>query len=287
MEYIGGTINIVDFQYLYYKYKNLCDIGRLRTLSYEGKDTTMLYYTIKEIEKFSNGGKIPTCVCFDSKAQKRENSDTYKKNRKSTLGDSDFQKIAEIKDILAKAGYEVYKEAGYEADDLIAKLADKLYNYYDNIEIYSVDKDLLQLVNRKVAVNLFRARRDYMRVTLDNFCLTTEELFKTYIPINFVKLFKCMCGDASDNISGIKGFGPKSFEKWLKLVTLDAEQCNDCAYLTELLRSSLSDEAYEQAVESLALVEFRHDFDLDMPFKDGVKRNSGIYREYGMNSLVK
>lgn len=282
-----NEINIVDFQYLYYKYKNLLAIGRLRELSYNGKDTTLQYYTIKEIEKFSESGKIPTCVCFDSKAKKREENSEYKSNRKSTLDLSDFDTINEIKEILKQAGYEVYKLEGYEADDLVAKLAEELYNRYDKIHIYTVDKDLLQLVNRKVDVNLFRAGKGYVTVTMDNFCVTTEKLFKTYIPLNFIKLFKCMCGDTSDNIKGIKKFGPKSFEKWLKTVCLDTEQCNDSAYIAEILHESLNAEQYEQAIESLALVEFRDDFGLEIPFKDGLHRDTSVFERYGMNSLIK
>lgn len=283
---IHKRLNIVDFQYLYYKYFNTLKIGRLRRLSNNGKDTTMAYYTIKEIEGFSEGGKIPTCVCFDSKAKKRAESEEYKKNRKSTLGDENYAEIDEIRQLLSNVGYEVYKEDGYEADDLVASLTKDSLEEYDEIHIYTIDKDLLQLVNEKVKVHLYRTGVGYVVITMDNFETESYKLFKTMVPYNMVKLFKCTVGDSSDNIKGINKFGPSAFQKLIQSSKADLSRINDFDYIQEYLKNNLTDDKAEQAIESLKLVEFL-DVTLRTPFKDGFFGNRDVYKEYGFNSFIK
>lgn len=282
----NSRINIVDFQYIYYKYINLIRIGKLRQLSFDGKDTTMLYYPLKEIEGFSEKGTIKTCVCFDSKAEKKEMDASYKSNRKSTLGDEDYNRIDEIRDILKEVGYEVYKADGYEADDLVASLTNSLKDKYDEIHIYTVDKDLLQLIDSKVTVHLFRASKGYMEVNKRNFAECTEKLFKVYIPFNMVKVFKSLCGDSSDNIKGVKGFGPSAFTRWLSSWNIVYSQCNDNEYIKNMFMSTLKPDQIEQAIQSLEMVTFR-EIELEEPFVGGITGNRKIYSKYGMNSFLK
>ena len=285
-----SEINIVDFQYIYYKYINMLRIGRLRQLSFEGEDTTMLYYPIKEIEGFSKNGKIPTCVCFDSKADKKETNEEYKSNRKSTLGLEDFDRIHLIKTILSTVGYYTYKRDGYEADDLVASLVKTVYNDFDVIHIYTVDKDLLQLVDDKVKVHLFRAKQGYWEVNKDNFAKLTEGLFKVPIPFNLVKAFKCLVGDNSDNIKGVKGFGGSAFQKWLFHNSMEYEKCNDNEYLKTLFMRTLSPEQIDDALKALEMVSFR-EVETYHPIgsfeRAGRVPDRNFYAEYGMTSFLK
>lgn len=76
---------------------------------------------------------------------------------------------------------------GYEADDVIAKLARK-YVTKHKVHIHSNDADMLQLEG----------------VTTD------RKNFR--VPPQWVRLYKSLVGDPSDNIPGIKGFGKKSWE---------------------------------------------------------------------------
>lgn len=285
-----SEINIVDFQYIYYKYINMLRIGRLRQLSFEDMDTTMLYYPIKEIEGFSKNGRIPTCVCFDSKADKKEMNTEYKSQRKSTLTSNDFDTILRIKNILQTVGYYTYKLDGYEADDLVASLVKKLHDEYDVIHVYSVDKDLLQLVDDKVKVHLFRARHGYCEVNKDNFGSLTEDLFKIHIPFNLVKAYKCLVGDSSDNIKGVKGFGGSAFQKWLFHNSMEYEKCNDDEYLKELFMRTLSPEQFEDAINALEMVSFR-EVETYHPIgsfeRAGRVPDRNYYAEYGMTSFLK
>jgi DNA polymerase-1 len=80
------------------------------------------------------------------------------------------------------------------------------------VEIYTSDKDLLQLVNQHTHVNLLKTGiSDIQRVDLNNF----SESFHGLTP-NQVTDFKGISGDSSDNLPGINGVGPKTASDLIK-----------------------------------------------------------------------
>jgi hypothetical protein len=79
---------------------------------------------------------------------------------------------------------------GWEGDDMIATLVRHYVG--EEIEIVSTDKDMLQL-----ETDLVRCSRAPI----------------PGVPASEVRLYKTLCGDSSDNIPGLKGFGPKSWDK--------------------------------------------------------------------------
>ena len=88
-----------------------------------------------------------------------------------------------------------------EADDTIAYLAQKLK---DDVVIYSADQDFLQLVNNRVTVYSPIKKKFYKQ----------QDVYEQYglYPKNFLTM-KCLMGDKSDNIPGIKGLGDKKLFK--------------------------------------------------------------------------
>ena len=134
---------IVDFMHIYYKYFYEMKAGKLRRLSsavsWNGttieKDTSLIYYPLKDIEKFrksfeADGHDVTVSVCFDCKSVRKEadteESKEYKSNRTNKLSDEDKLDIEYIEKCLRKAGYNVYKVEGYEADDLVSYMVRKL-----------------------------------------------------------------------------------------------------------------------------------------------------------------
>ena len=148
-------------------------------------------------------------ACRDSKRSeliRSQETDTYKQNRKSAdpVLAQQFQHI--YKSIEAMNICSV-KTVGYEADDLIATLCYELHR--DNeIIVASSDKDMNQLLvydNVKIynpAKKIFFDSED---------CL---EKFKIH-PHDFT-FYQAFVGDASDNIQGIKGVGPKTAVKLIE-----------------------------------------------------------------------
>jgi 5'-3' exonuclease len=89
-----------------------------------------------------------------------------------------------------------------EADDTIAYLATTVFTEPNqSVTIMSADKDFLQLVNNRVKVWSPTKKKLY----------GVSEVVSEYgiHPHNFV-LFRCLDGDTSDNIDGIKGAGLKT-----------------------------------------------------------------------------
>lgn len=118
-------------------------------------------------------------------------AETYKVNRDKTIGASVYEKSEEIKMLVEHLGiYNMYPFC-LEADDVIAFLTRQLPG---KKMIVSSDRDLLQLVSSDVHMYSLAKK---MVVTPDNF-----EEFAGIARESFL-MFKCLVGDASDNIAKV------------------------------------------------------------------------------------
>ena len=111
-----------------------------------------------------------------------------------------------IEDVLPSLGFTPVGVEGVEADDVIATLS-RNAPAFDEIYLFTCDKDLLQLVTNKVKVILFSSAKKMSIVDVEG----VVEIFG--VPPNEVKYHKALAGDSSDNIAGIKGIGPKTAVK--------------------------------------------------------------------------
>jgi len=114
-----------------------------------------------------------------------------------------------IEDVLPALGFSPVGVQGYEADDVIATISRKSPAYKE-IYIFTCDRDLLQLVNNRVKVLLFNSAKKIREVDIDG----VLDIFGVY-PAE-VKYLKALAGDASDNVAGIKGIGPKTAIKIIR-----------------------------------------------------------------------
>ena len=90
-----------------------------------------------------------------------------------------------------------------EADDIIAYLSTGPLRNFEKI-IVSSDKDMYQLLDEKTKIYSLHKKT----------FVTSESLFEEFriTSANFA-LAKCLCGDVSDNVPGVKGIGFKSVVK--------------------------------------------------------------------------
>lgn len=98
-----------------------------------------------------------------------------------------------------------------EGDDVVAFLCrGPLRN--NNRIIVSADKDMYQLLDEKTKIySLYRKK-----------FITNEDLFEEFrIKSHNFALAKCLCGDDSDNIPGVKGLGFKSVAKKFPMLGTD------------------------------------------------------------------
>ncbi|OAL10201.1 DNA polymerase I [Candidatus Mycoplasma haematobovis] len=147
-------------------------------------------------------------VVFDSsrKTFRQEKFSEYKANR-SPMPTPLLNVLPPIKEVLWNLGFVVVNAPKcYEGDDVICTLA-KIFN--DNgiqAEVFSTDKDLLQLVSPNTTVTLFRAKgEDPKQYNYEDFFNLTKGLMPYQIP-----QLKAIAGDASDNYSGLPGVGDKT-----------------------------------------------------------------------------
>lgn len=118
---------------------------------------------------------------------------------------------------------------GIEADDTIAYVADMYQDVCKKMTIVSTDRDFYQLISPAIQVWSPIKKKMYDEAAL-------VEEFGVH-PNNYV-VYRTFTGDASDNIPGVDGFGPKTILKTFpelastKEFTLD-DLRNKCNLLTE------------------------------------------------------
>lgn len=101
-------------------------------------------------------------------------------------------------------GLGVQKAAGFEADDLVAGAVREETQAGGLCLVMTTDRDSFQLVSEQVTVLVPRPRtRELARFG------PVEVVAELGVLPEQVPCFKALCGDASDNIPGIKGIGPK------------------------------------------------------------------------------
>lgn len=174
-----------------------------------------------------------------------------------------------------------------EADDIIGTYASKYYDQFDEIEIISNDKDLLQLVNDKVSL---RSSKKGMQ----NYVSYTPEFLEESMGVKPTQItdLKGLMGDSSDNLPGIPGVGEKTAVKLLnEYETLE----NVIANVNEIkgkLHERIS-EHYESAVLCKKIATIKTDVELEFKLDDieyqGVNEDEmmAFFEELELHSLIK
>ncbi len=290
---------VIDFMHIYYKYFYQNKSDRLKKLSHEGKDITLIYYCIRDIEnirrKYENlGHQVDIAVCIDSKSKKKEDNAEYKSKRSKPLGEDDISNIMEIQELLNTAGYGIYRIEGYEADDLIKWLVSKTKETYDYTVIYTNDKDIMINISDKVGCMRFKAKVGYSAVDKESYEWYLFEEFGVRIPYNAIGLYLSTVGDKADDIVGIKGFGNKAFEsliEHLESKKIDFSTCanmEDFEHVINECSDILNEEQMKQLRISSSLV-FNDCANIECNIKNGgssTQSRESSYSKYNMKSLI-
>ena len=150
-------------------------------------------------------------VAFDVSRQtfRTELYPEYKAQRESSPAEFKGQ-VALIEDVLDAMGIRVIALPGFEADDVIATLADQAQAERTDVSIVTGDRDTFQLITDHITVLYPRKGvSDLARMTptavLDRYGVTPEQYAD----------YAAMRGDPSDNLPGVPGVGEKTAAKWL------------------------------------------------------------------------
>jgi DNA polymerase-1 len=131
--------------------------------------------------------------------------DQYKAHR-APMPDDLRSQVQPLYDTVAAMGVPLLRVAGVEADDVIGTLALQAAEAGYNVLISTGDKDMAQLVGPSIELlnTMSNTRLDRAGVK------TKFDVFPEQIAD-----YLALVGDASDNIPGITGVGPKTAAKWL------------------------------------------------------------------------
>lgn len=206
---------LVDFYALFHRSRNalMRATGGLST-SY-GRPTTGTYgFTNNLLSVIDAERPTHVAVCYDAGGNWRKEADAeYKANRVKDDGpEADTFKAeasALMDDVLPALGLPLVGVRGYEADDSIYTLARNALDF-EEVVILTCDQDILQCVSERVSVVLFNSAKKIAKMGL------AETIEKWGVPPSQIPLVKALAGDASDNIAGIKGLGPKTAVKIIK-----------------------------------------------------------------------
>jgi len=136
----------------------------------------------------------------------------YKAQRPPTADELVVQ-LKEAHKLFEAFGITTFECAGYEADDLIATLAEKFKTMPDvQVVILTGDRDTLQMVEGdKLVVQTFN--KGVSDTTIYNEAAVIEKY--GIAPKQMVD-YKALVGDSSDNIKGVPGVGPKTALELIK-----------------------------------------------------------------------
>lgn len=242
--------------------------------SSRGEPTGALYGLATMLIKILSDLKpdyVAACYDLPGPTYRHEAYEAYKIQRKKAPEELIHQ-MKRSRDIFKAMSIPIYERQGFEADDIIGTIVEKLKgNRGIEIVIASGDMDTLQLVSGK-KVTVYTLKKGIQDVVLYD-----EEKVRERFGFSPERLpdFKGLQGDPSDNVPGIKGIGEKTAGELVrKFGTIEEIYQVVKKERSKLLRSGLSDRTFkllsegeEEALFSKMLTTIRKDvpIEFDLP----------------------
>ena len=228
----------------------------------DGLYTNAIFGFLNILEKLrSEENPDALCVAFDVHAPtfRHLQFDGYKAARRPMPEELRMQ-MPVMKDVLHAMRIPTFECSGWEADDILGTAGRICTENGWKCVIVTGDRDSLQLVSDSVTVKLVTSRQGQTVTT--NY---TPEVFTQeygFAPIHMIDL-KGLMGDASDNLPGVAGVGPKTATALLtEFGTLDGIYQNLDA-IKETVRKKL-EAGKDSAYLSYDLATIRTDAPVDL-----------------------
>jgi DNA polymerase-1 len=156
-------------------------------------------------------------VVFDTGKTFRDDLYPEYKATRAKMPDDLRPQIERIRTLVDSFNIPRLEMEGYEADDVLGSVARKAVEDGYGVKIFTGDRDLLQLVNERIIVNLpgrsLADAKDYLPDNVMNYLGVRPDQVIDY---------KALMGDSSDNIPGVTGVGKKTAQSLLtQYETLD------------------------------------------------------------------
>jgi DNA polymerase-1 len=254
---------------------------------------TMLFKVIQDLN--------PThlAVSFDvsGKTFRDDLYDKYKATRVKA-DQSLYDQIPLVHEVVRAFGIPIYTKEGFEADDVIGTIVEKIGHGPDKIEsvIVTGDMDILQLVDEHTSV--YELRKGLSDIVMFDPGKVKERY--GFGPEHVVD-YKALRGDVSDNIPGIKGIGEKTATELIQKFGSIEEMYEKIRSQESEMKRELKPSVFKKMVEGkndaemskkLATIERDvkdFDFSLEDSLWKGIKKESvmPLFQKFEFFSLLK
>lgn len=230
-----------------------------------GKPTGALYGFITMVLRIYEDIKpdyIAACFDLPKPTFRHISYDGYKAGRAKT-DDALITQINEAYTLCDALSIPIYKEEGFEADDLLGTLAEQLKKNKDTrVIIASGDMDTFQLIDDDIVTVYTLKKANEAALFNSKSILERFGFLPELIPD-----YKGLSGDTSDNIIGIKGIGDKTATELIKrygtieqiyeVLKHDRQTLLDAGFKERVVK--LIEEGEEDALFSKTLATIRRD----------------------------
>lgn len=218
----------------------------------------------------------------DEKVFRKEIYPAYKANRKAKPDDFEPQE-KRILQLVREAGVPLFAKGGFEADDLIATMAERLTGSGLEVVIVSKDKDLRQLMGPHIM--MYDVQKDQFTDAASMVAMSG------YRPEQSVEV-QTLTGDVTDNVPGIPGVGEKTAAKLINKYGTAENVLAHADELTPKMKENFLKAGTEALKLARDLVTLKRDvemeFDVERCRYEGLnaKAMGGILQSLGFNSLL-
>lgn len=227
----------------------------------KGLNTSAIFGFINTLEEVLRKEE-PThiAVAFDPPGPtfRHDEYKEYKAQREKTPEDIKLS-VPIIKDIIRAYNIDILEVDGYEADDVVGTIAKRANKDEFDVYMMTSDKDYAQLVDKHIFMYIPRTGSKDVQILDDK---KVMEKYNLTSPDQMIDLLGLM-GDASDNIPGCPGVGPKRAETLLS----DFGSIENLLENTDKLKGAVKknvEENKEQIILSKHLVTIKTDVPLDI-----------------------
>jgi len=255
----------------------------------EGRPTGALYGLASVLIKIFREQMPTHIVAFFDRPEPTFRKEMYKeyKGQRPPAPDELKSQIIEAHNLFENFSVKTFEIPGFEADDLIGTAVEKFKNEPElKIVVLTGDLDALQLIdNGKIIIETFKKG-------ISDTVIYDSEAVKNRFGIlpKQIPDYKGLVGDASDNIKGVNGIGPKTasplIEKYGSLENFLEEGQNEKAYKKIF-------ESQETAKLSKELAIIRRDAPLEIKNLDEIQHQglqkekiNGYFEKLGFKTLI-
>src|SRR3712207_837237 len=200
----------------------------------DGRPTNAIFgFASMLVKLVSEHGQAPTIVVWDGGHSGRKEIYTEYKAQRTSRPDLLREQWSAFEPLVEAFGHTNLKVDGFEADDVIATLAEKAREQGIPVMVVTGDRDAFQLITDGVRVMATS------RGITETKVYDAEAVRDRYgIPPELIPDFYGLKGDSSDNIPGVPGIGDKTAAQLLNQFGTLADVLANVDQITEIGRAS-------------------------------------------------